>query len=133
MFHPDRTEDNDVDLELVVESESETEARTASHGARRKLKGESDSSIKRFMADWSSDSDAPGDHGAESEPAARKAEGKRPRKDAGAAGSSKAPNKKTGADSMRPTPAPAAAPSSGPVLRSIPLPINLLGMCPRGK
>src|SRR4051812_38963218 len=97
MFHPDRSEDDDVDLELVVESESETEAQTASLGARRQLKGESDSSIKRFMADWTSDFDASGGHGAESEPPARKAEGKRPKKDVGAAGTSKAPKRKTGA------------------------------------
>src|ERR1041384_2617985 len=95
LFHPDRAEEDDVDLELVVESESETEARTASLGAGCKLKGESDSSIKRFMANWTSDSDASGGHDAESESPARKSEGKRPRKDAGAAGTSKAPKKKT--------------------------------------
>ena len=98
MFHPDRAEEDDIDLEVVVESESETEARTASPGARRWVKGESDSSIKRFMADWTSDSDASGGHGAESEPPARKAEGKRPRKDAAAAGTSKTSKKKTGTD-----------------------------------
>src|SRR4051812_16955437 len=79
MFYPDRSEDDDVDLEIVVESESETEARTASLGVQRQLKGESYSSIKCFMANWTSDSDASGGHGAESEPPARKAEGKRPR------------------------------------------------------
>jgi hypothetical protein len=120
MFHPDRSEDDDVDLEIVVESESETEARTASLGAQRQLKGESDSSIKCFMANWTSDSDASGGHGAESEPPARKAEGKRPQKDAGAAGTSKAPKKKTGAASKRPAPAW----PSGPVLKVVPLQIN---------
>ena len=124
MFHPDRSKEDDVDLEIVVESESETEARTASLGARRRLKGESDSSIKRFMADWTSDSDASGGHDVESKPPARKAKGKRPRKDAGAAGTSKAPKKKTGAASKRPAPTPAAARPSGPVLRDVPLPIN---------
>src|ERR1041384_6330038 len=104
MFHPDRAEEDDIDLEVVVESESETEARTASPGARRWVKGESDSSIKRFMADWTSDSDASGGHGAESEPPAWKAEGKRPRKDVVAAGTSKTSKKKTGAGSKRPTP-----------------------------
>jgi len=124
MLHPDRSEEDDVDLELVVDSETETEARTASLGARRQLKGESDSSIKRFMADWTSDSDASGGHGAESEPPTRKAEGKRPRKDAGAAGTSKAPKKKTGAGSKRPAPVPAVARPSSPVLKAIPMPIN---------
>ena len=110
LYHPNRADEDSEDLELVADSDSETEARTTSFGLELKQKGESDSSIKRFMADWSSDSDAPGDHGAESEPAARKvAEGKRPRKDAGAAGSSKAPKKRAGSGSKRPAPAPAAA------------------------
>ena len=70
MYHPNRAEEDAVDLELVADSESKTEARTASFGVRHKLKGESDSSIKRFMADWSSDSDVPSDYGAESGPVA---------------------------------------------------------------
>src|SRR3954470_10513697 len=124
MFHPDRSEDDDVDLEIVVESESETEVRTASLGAQRQLKGESNSSIKRFMANWTSDSDASGGHGAESEPPARKAEGKRPKKDAGAAGTSKAPKKKTGVVPKRSAPVSAAARPSAPVLRFVPLTSN---------
>src|SRR4051812_23924340 len=107
MFHPDRSEEDDVDLELVVESESENEARTASLGARRQMKGESESSIKRFMDDWTSDSDTSGGHGAESEPPTRKAKGKHPKKDAGAAGTSMAHKKKTGAGPKRPATVPA--------------------------
>ena len=72
LFHPDRADFDDVDLEVVPESDSETEARTATLGAQRQPKGESDSSIKRFMANWTSESDASGDDGAESEPPARK-------------------------------------------------------------
>src|SRR4051812_10831613 len=91
LFHPNRAEEDTEDLELVADSDSETEARTASLGIGPKQKGESNSSIKRFMADWSSDSDAPSDYGAKSEPIAQTvAEGKRPRTDDDAAGSSKA-------------------------------------------
>src|SRR4051812_18961145 len=92
IYHPDRAEMDEVDLEIAPMSDTETEARTATLGVRRK--GESDSSIKRFMANWTSDSDASGDDGAESEAPARKTEGKRPRKDSHAAGTSKAPKKK---------------------------------------
>src|SRR3954462_11092688 len=95
--HPDRAELDDVDLEIVPMSDTETEARTATLGVRRK--GESDSSVKRFMANWTSDSDASGDDGAESEAPALLTEGKRPRKDSHAAGTSKAPKKKVGAAS----------------------------------
>src|SRR4051812_25417149 len=101
LFHPDRANWDDVDSEIVPESDDETEARTATLGARRPAKGESDSSIKRFMANWTSESDASDDDGAESEPPARKSEGKRPHKDADAAGTSKAPNRKTDAASKR--------------------------------
>src|SRR3954469_12438882 len=110
IYHLDRADWDDVDLEIVPVSDDETEARTTTLGVRRK--GESDSSIKRFMANWTSESDASGDDGAESEPPARKPEGKRPRKDTHAAGTSKAPKKKTGAAPKR------------PVLRAAPLPIN---------
>ena len=72
------------------------------------------------MANWTSESDASGGYGAESEPPARKPEGKRPRKDADAAGPSKAPKKKTGAASKRSAPAR----PSGPVLKAVPLQIN---------
>src|SRR3954470_18596056 len=119
LFHPDRADWDDVDLEIVPESDDETEARTATLGAQRPAKGESDSSIKRFMANWTSESDASDDDGAESEPPARKAEGKRPRKDVDvdAAGPSKASKKKAGAASKR----PASARPSGPVLKVVPL------------
>src|SRR3954470_15627336 len=112
LFHPDRADWDDVVLEIVPMSDDETDARTATLGARRPAKGEYDSSIKRFMANWTSESDASDDDGAESEPSARKPEGKRPRKDPHAAGTSKAPMKKTGAAPKR------------PVLRAAPLPIN---------
>src|SRR3954468_15308290 len=102
LYHPDRADWDDVDLEIVPESDDETEARTATLGARHPAKGESDSSIKRFMANLTSESDAFDDDGAESEPSARKPEGKRPHKDPNAAGTSKAPKRKTGAASKRP-------------------------------
>src|ERR1043165_5753067 len=120
LYHPDRADWDDVDWEIVPESDDETEARTATLGARRPAKGESDSSINPFMANWTSESDASADDGAESEPPARKLEGKSPRQDADAAGTSKAPKKKTGAASKRPAPAR----PSGPVLRAVPLQIN---------
>src|SRR3954462_12389022 len=110
IYHPDRAEMDEVDLEITPMSDTKTEARTATLGVRRK--GESDSSIKRFMANWTSDSDASGDDGAESEAPSRKTEGKRPRKDPHAAGTSKDPKKKAGATSKR------------PVLRSAPLPLT---------
>src|SRR3954469_18778281 len=72
IYHRDRAEMDEVDLEIAPVSDTETEARTATLGVRRK--GESDSSIKRFMANWTSDSDASGDDGAESEAPARKTE-----------------------------------------------------------
>src|SRR3954464_13662820 len=78
------------------------------------------------MDNWTSDSDASGGHGAESEPPARNAEGKRPKKDAGAAGTSKTPKKKTGVVPRRSAPVSAAAQPSGPVLRVVPLTINEL-------
>ena len=68
-YHPDRAKEDAQDVELEEETESETEARTASLGLGFKKPGESDSSVKRFMAEWSSDSDPLGDFGAESEPA----------------------------------------------------------------
>jgi len=120
LFHLDCANFDDVGLEVVPESDSETEARTATLGARHQPKGESDSSIKRFMANWTSESDASGDDGAESEPPARKTEGKRLRKDADVAGTSKAPKKKAGAASKRSAP---ARPSS-PILKVVPLQIN---------
>src|SRR4051812_29360997 len=92
VFHPNRVKEDAEDLELVAESDSETEARTASFGLSLKQPGESDSSIKCFMADWSSDSAAPGDYDAESELIAQTVvEGKRPRTDDEVVGSSKAP------------------------------------------
>src|SRR3954470_1927854 len=112
LYHPDRADWDDVDLEIVPESDDETEARIATLGARRPAKGESNSSIKRFMANWTSESDASDDDGTESEPPARKSEGKRPRKDPNAAGTSQAPKRKTGAAPKR------------PVLRAAPLRIN---------
>src|SRR4051812_11426768 len=76
---------------------------------RLKQSGESDSSIKRFMADWCSDADAPGDYGVESEPIAQTvAEEKRPRTDDDTAGTSKVPRKKSGHPPRRPAPAPTA-------------------------
>src|SRR4051812_17651302 len=122
VFHPNRAEEDAEDLELVAKSDSETEARTASFGIGLKHSGESDSSIKHFMADWSSDFDAPGDYGAESEPIAQTvAEGKRPRTDDDVAGSSKAPKKRGGPPPKRPAPVPTASKPSGPVLTAIPL------------
>ena len=79
LFHPDKADWDKTDLEIVPKSDTETEARTATLGARRPAKGESNSSIKRFMATWTSGSDPSDDDGAESEPPARKTEGKRPR------------------------------------------------------
>src|SRR3954462_2901572 len=93
-------------------SDDQTEARTATLGARCPAKGESDSSIKRFMANWTSESNASDDDGAESEPPTRKSEGKRPHKDADTAGTSKAPKRKTGPEARR------------RVLRAARLPIN---------
>ena len=120
LSYPDRKEWDEKDLEIVTDSDTETEARTATLGARRPAKGESDSSINRFMDNWTSGSDPSDDDGAESEPPAQKAEGKRPRKDADAAGPSKAPKKKTAKTSKRPT----SARASGPVLKAVPLPIK---------
>src|ERR1041385_2353496 len=81
-YHPDRSEEDVEDLELEEETDSETEARTASFGLGLKQPGESDSSIKRFMAEWSSDTDSPGDFGAESQLTEQTvAEGKRHRAD----------------------------------------------------
>ena len=117
LFHPDKSEWDKKDLEIVCESDTETEARTATLGSHRPAKGESDSSINRFMDNWTSGSDPSDDDGAESEPPAQKAEGKRPRKDADAAGSSKVPKKKAGDTSKRPT----SARPSGPVLEAVPL------------
>src|SRR3954469_13350068 len=39
LYHPDRADWDDVDLEIVLESDSETEARTVTLGARRPPKG----------------------------------------------------------------------------------------------
>src|ERR1041385_8852944 len=81
-YHPDRAKEDAQDVELEEETESETEARTASLGLGLKKPGESDSSIKCFMAEWSSDSDPLGDFGAESESAEQTLpKGKRPRPD----------------------------------------------------
>lgn len=93
-YHPDHAEEDAKDLELEEETDSETEARTASFGLGLKKPGESDSSIKRFMDEWSSDADSLGDFGAESEVAEQTvAEGKRPRTD-DAADTSKVSKKK---------------------------------------
>src|SRR4051812_26642824 len=93
-YHPDRAEEDAKDLELEEETDSETEARTAYFGLGVQQLGESDSSIKHFMAEWSSDADSLGDFGAKSEPAEQKVvEGKRPRAD-DAAGTSKVAKKK---------------------------------------
>src|ERR1041385_4162369 len=93
-YHPDRAEEDARDLELEEETESETEARTASLGLGFKKPGESDSSVKRFMAEWSGDSDPLGDLGAESELAEQTiAEEKCPRTDDDA-GPSKVAKKK---------------------------------------
>ena len=51
LFHPNRAEEDTEDLELVADSDSKTEARNASFWIRLKQKGESNSSIKCFMAD----------------------------------------------------------------------------------
>ena len=45
LFHPDKSEWDKKDLEIVSESDTETEARTATLGAHRPAKGEFDSSI----------------------------------------------------------------------------------------
>ena len=121
LFHPDKADWDKIDLEILPESDTETEARTATLGARRPAKGESNSSIKRFMATWTSGSDPSDDDGAKSEPPARKTEGKRPRKDADAAGPSKVSKKKAGAASKHPT----SARPSGPVLEAVPLQIKV--------
>src|SRR4051812_31923114 len=79
VFHPDRSEEDTEDLELVVESYPETEAHIATLGVGFNRPSESDYSIKRFMAEWSSDADAPADYSAESQSTAQTvAEGKHP-------------------------------------------------------
>src|SRR3954466_4304799 len=116
VFHPDRAEEDAEDLELVVESDSETEARTASFGLGFNQPGESDSSIKRFMAEWSSDADAPGDYDAESRPTAQTvAKGKHPRID-DVPGTSRVIKKKSKQGPRRQAPAPTAPKPSGSVL-----------------
>src|SRR3954469_2760403 len=115
VFRPDRAEEDAEDLELVADSDSETEACTATIGLGFNQPGESDSSIKRFMAEWSSDADAPSDYGAESRPTAQTVvEGKRPRTD-DVPGTSKVTRKKSGQPPRRPAPAPTAPKPSGPV------------------
>ena len=114
-YHPDRAEEDAQDLELEDETKSEIEARTTSLGLGFKKPGESDSSVKRFMAEWSSDSDPLGDLGAESEPAEQTLpKGKRPRPDD--AGPSKIAKKKGKTGTRR-----AAPEISGPVLSPTPL------------
>ena len=107
-YHPDRAGKDAEDLELEEETDSETEARTASFGLGLKQPGESDSSIKCFMAKWSSDADSPGDFGAESQPAEQTmAEGKRLRAD-DAPGTSKVAKKKGKYGAWRSAPDPTA-------------------------